>query len=60
MVESTAALLKAGLAGAKILLVFIRLGVDFTELPAFAFSNSVLKHKQKPQKENQPNYTHQL
>ena len=44
--ESTAALLeKAGLAGAKILFLFICLGVDIKELPAFATSNSVVKYK---------------
>jgi hypothetical protein len=40
-VESTAALLKAGLAGAKILLAFIHLGVDFAEVPTLALSNSI-------------------
>jgi hypothetical protein len=44
-VESTAALLKAGLAGAKILLLLKRMGVDFDELLVLAFSKSVLKFK---------------
>ena len=44
--ESTAALLeKAGLAGAKILFLFIRLGIDIEELLDFAVSNSIVKYK---------------
>lgn len=39
--ESTAAFLeKAGLAGAKILCLFLLLGVDLEEEPALAISNS--------------------
>ena len=41
--EMAALLLKAGLAGAKILCLFVRLGVDFEEVPAFALSNSIHK-----------------
>ena len=44
--ESMPALLeKAGLAGAKFLLLFICLGVDFEEEPALVLSNSVIKYK---------------
>ena len=44
--EGIAALLeKAGLAGAKILYLFIPFGVDLEELPALALSNSVVKYK---------------
>jgi len=44
--ESDPALLdKAGLAGANILFLFIRLGVDLEELAFVAFSNSFVEYK---------------
>jgi hypothetical protein len=58
--ESTPALLeKAGLAGAKIFLLFIPLGVDFDELPAIALSNSVVIYKQSGCTKY-PDFTHRF